>query len=238
MHRLHKTISSLLLLLAPIISNATESHCLDTDPARVSYSAGHQAVAGLLRAGREPDLAALLRGALDALDGTALLSEEEMRALLQTTQREQTAQGVRDELTPIGAAEAFLAANAKKPGVTTLPSGLQYRVLHAGSGKRPRLTDSVVVHYRGSRVDGTEFDSTYTDDAPETYRVDAVMPGWKEALQLMREGAEWELYIPSRLAYGKRGPLENQALIYRIRLLSVIAPETTAETPQTDTAPR
>ena len=105
-----------------------------------------------------------------------------------------------------------------------------------GAGKKPLLTDSVVVHYRGRQVDGQEIDNSYLDDKPEIYHVDEVMPGWSEALQLMPEGSEWELYIPSRLAYGKRGPLENQVLIYQIKLFSVIGKQTATGKPQPATS--
>jgi FKBP-type peptidyl-prolyl cis-trans isomerase FklB len=208
---------------------AADASTLTSDGARQSYSAGYHAVTRLKEQGREPDLAAILSGVLDGLAGTPRLGPDEMRALLQSAAQEPRSQGVRDELTPIGAAEAFFAANASKPGVKTLQSGLQFRVLQAGSGKKPRPGDRVVVHYRGSLLDGREIDNTFASDQPETYGVDEVMPGWREALLLMPEGAEWELYIPSRLAYGKRGPLENQALVYRIKLLSVIPHHTTPE---------
>lgn len=230
-------ISSLLPLLAGSGAYAGNAPGLDSDKARQSYSAGYRAVASLQRQGKEAaDLAALLRGALDALAGTPQLDAQEMQALLKGLEPDQPAHGVRDELTPIRAAQTFLTENAGKPGVKSLPSGLQYKVLQAGSGETPQITDTVVVHYRGSKVDGTEIDSSYLDNKPATYRVDEVMPGWAEALQLMPEGSEWELYIPSKLAFGKRGALENQALIYRIKLLAVIADETVPQNPHPATS--
>jgi FKBP-type peptidyl-prolyl cis-trans isomerase FklB len=216
-------ITCLLSIFALGSAVAGTATALDSDNARQSYSAGYQAVSKLQGQGKEADLAALLRGALDALAGTPQLDTKEMQALLKGLDQTQPAHGVRDELSPIREGQAFLAANAARPDIKTLPSGLQYRVIQMGTGIKPRLTDSVVVHYRGSKVDGQEVDSSYDENRPEVYRVDEVMPGWTEALQLMPEGSEWELYIPSSLAYGKRGPLENQALIYHIKLLSVIA---------------
>jgi len=216
---------SLLALGSAVAGTAT---ALDGDKARLSYSAGYQAVNKLKFQSKDVDLAALLRGALDALADTPQLDWKEMQALLKGLDQTQPAHGVRDELSPIREGQAFLAANAARPGIKTLPSGLQYRVIQMGTGIKPRLTDSVVVHYRGSKVDGQEVDSSYDENRPEVYRVDEVMPGWTEALQLMPEGSEWELYIPSSLAYGKRGPLENQALIYHIKLLSVIADKAAA----------
>lgn len=231
MHTFIRAVASLFTLLFMASIQAGETSALDSDSSRESYSVGFEAVSSLQRHGREPDLAALLRGALDALADTPQLDTAEMQNLLQALQTPRPGRGIRDELTPIRQGEAFLTANTGKSGVTTLPSGLQYRVIRTGSGKKPRLTDSVVVHYRGSRVDGTEIDSSWSEGRPVVYRVDEVMPGWTEALQLMPEGSEWELYLPPQLAFGKRGPLENQTLIYRIKLLSVIAESTAPEQP-------
>jgi FKBP-type peptidyl-prolyl cis-trans isomerase FklB len=210
-------ITSLLLLpLSTIQAENTQSP--GTDAAKESYRSGYQAVETLQARGTEPDLPALLRGMLDAMNGNTLPVD--------TGATPQAATGVRQELPQIDRDRAFMAANAKKPGVTTLPSGLQYRVIKPGSGQKPTLEDSVTVHYRGTLVDGGEFDSTYNNDTPVTYRVSDVMPGWTEALQLMPEGAVWELVIPSQLAFGKRGPLENRTLVYQLELLSVIPGKT------------
>ena len=121
--------------------------------------------------------------------------------------------------------EIFLETNKKKEGVQTLPSGLQYKVLKAGAGKKPTATDTVTVHYRGTLIDGKEFDSSYRRGKPATFPVNGVIPGWTEALQLMEEGAKWELFIPSNLAYGERsaggdiGP--NATLIFEVELISI-----------------
>jgi FKBP-type peptidyl-prolyl cis-trans isomerase len=121
--------------------------------------------------------------------------------------------------------EAFLAANKKREGVITLPSGLQYYVLNAGAGKSPKATDKVTVHYRGTLIDGTEFDSSYKRGQPATFPLNRVIRGWTEALQLMKEGARWILYIPSNLAYGERGAGANiggnATLIFEVELLSI-----------------
>jgi FKBP-type peptidyl-prolyl cis-trans isomerase FklB len=121
--------------------------------------------------------------------------------------------------------QSFLDANKKKPGVTVLPSGLQYKVLTAGTGKQPKATDEVTVHYRGSLVDGSVFDSSYERGEPATFPVDGVIPGWVEALQLMKTGAKWELVIPSELAYGKRGAggviPPHATLVFEVELLSI-----------------
>lgn len=210
-------VTSLLLLPFSTLQ-AKDPQLPGTEAAKESYRSGYQSVETLKARGTEPDLPALLRGMLDAMNGSTPLPDPDAAP--------QAATGVRQELPQIDRDRVFLAANAKKPGVTTLPSGLQYRVIKPGGGEKPALVDSVTVHYRGTLVDGGEFDSTYNDDTPVTYRVSDVMPGWTEALQLMPEGAVWELVIPPQLAFGKRGPLENRTLIYQIELLSVISSKT------------
>lgn len=234
MHLVIRVITGLLPVLALGSAVAGNVPALGSEQARKSYSVGYQAVSRLQEQDKEPDLAALLRGALDAMTETPLLDAKEMQDLLKGLDQVQPAYGIRDELTPIREGQAFLAETAADPEVTTLQSGLHYRVIETGTGKKPLLTDSVVVHYRGRLVNGQEIDSSYLDNKPEVYQVDKVMPGWTEALQLMPEGSEWELYIPSDLAYGKRGPLENQILIYRIKLLSVIGEQTSIGNPQPD----
>jgi FKBP-type peptidyl-prolyl cis-trans isomerase len=121
--------------------------------------------------------------------------------------------------------EAYLAANAAKEGVVTLPSGLQYKVLTAGTGKKPAATDTVVVHYRGTLTDGTEFDSSYKRNQPAKFKVNQVIPGWTEALQLMPVGSKWQLVIPAKLAYGERGAggaiPPNSVLVFEVDLQGI-----------------
>ena len=127
--------------------------------------------------------------------------------------------------TPTEKAEKFLMENKAKEGVKTLPSGLQYKVIKDGEGATPKLTDTVVTHYRGTLIDGTEFDSSYKRKEPATFPVSGVIKGWTEALQLMKEGAKWILYVPPKLAYGERGAGgligPNETLIFEIELLKV-----------------
>jgi FKBP-type peptidyl-prolyl cis-trans isomerase FklB len=121
--------------------------------------------------------------------------------------------------------EAFLAENKKKEGVKTLPSGLQYKVIKAGTGKKPKSTDTVTVHYRGALINGAEFDSSFKRGQPATFLVSKVIPGWTEALQLMEVGAKWQLFIPSSLAYGEQGAGSdigpNATLIFEVELVSI-----------------
>ena len=123
--------------------------------------------------------------------------------------------------------QQFLEENAKKPGVVRLDNGLEYQILEAGSGTPPGPTDFVTVHYRGTLIDGTEFDSSYARNTPATFAVNGVIPGWTQALQLMSPGAKWMVYIPSSLAYGVNGAggviPPNSALIFEIELIAVKA---------------
>ena len=125
----------------------------------------------------------------------------------------------------LAAGQKFLTENAHKPHIHVLPSGLQYHISHEGKGQSPGPTDFVTVHYRGTLIDGTEFDSSHRHNAPATFAVNAVIPGWTEALQLMKPGAKWTVYIPPKLAYGSRGVGRligpNATLIFDIELLSV-----------------
>ena len=121
--------------------------------------------------------------------------------------------------------EEFLAENAKRPGIVTLPSGLQYEILSAGTGRKPSATDRVQCHYHGTLIDGTVFDSSVQRGEPAVFGVNQVIPGWVEALQLMPEGSRWKLYIPSKLAYGERqagSRPPNSALVFEVELIKVI----------------
>jgi len=121
--------------------------------------------------------------------------------------------------------QAFLDKNKTKPGVVTLADGLQYKIITEGKGAKPKLNDTVVVHYSGTLIDGSEFDSSYKRGQPATFPVGAVIQGWVEALQLMPVGSKWELYIPANLAYGERGAPpsigSNQTLIFKVELISI-----------------
>ncbi|EKD54471.1 MAG: hypothetical protein ACD_60C00079G0024 [uncultured bacterium] len=123
------------------------------------------------------------------------------------------------------AGDAFLAANKNKPGVVTLPDGLQYKILTKGAGPKPSARDTVIVHYKGTLINGTEFDSSYKGGEPVSFPVGAVIPGWVEALQLMPVGSTWELYIPASLAYGSSGALPsigpNETLIFKVNLIDI-----------------
>lgn len=171
----------------------------------------------------------LLQGLKDAMVGKTQMTEEDQRATLMQLQSAAQAK-IAEKRKAEGAAnekegEAFLAANKTKEGVTTLPSGLQYKVLKAGTGPKPTATDTVSCNYRGTFLNGTEFDSSYKRGEASSFQVNGVIKGWTEALQLMPVGSKWQLFIPSTLAYGEQGfgrdiP-PNSTLIFEVELLSI-----------------
>jgi len=221
-------IISMVLFLG--VGFAAEKPEMKGENDRVSYSVGYQVGGDFKRQGVElnPDL--LVKGIQDAMKGSKpLMTEQEMRKTLvdlkkkivADQRKQQEEQGQKN----LAEGKAFLAENAKKKGVVTLPSGLQYKVIEKGNGTSPRKTDSVTVNYRGTLIDGTEFDSSYKRGKPATFRVDGVIPGWTEALQRMKPGAKWQLFIPAKLAYGGRaaGPRlgPNSTLIFEVELIKV-----------------
>jgi len=203
---------------------------LETQKDKVSYAIGMSIGRDFKTQGVDIDLATLDQGISDVLgDKELLMTEDEVRETLMAFQEEmmkkqsEAAEKAAEKNAQEG--EAFLSENGKKEGIVTLPSGLQYRIITEGTGKSPAETDSVTVHYRGTLIDGTEFDSSYKRDEPVTFPVGGVIAGWTEALQLMKEGAKWELFIPSSLAYGERGapPVigPNATLLFEVELISV-----------------
>ncbi len=196
---------------------------------RASYSIGADIGANFKKQEIDVDAKALAAGLTDALAGKPALTEAEMREALDNLRKDLMARAetkqkaVGEKNAKEG--EAFLAANAKKEGVKTLPSGLQYKVIKSGAGKSPKATDTVKVHYHGTLIDGTVFDSSVERGQPTTFAVNQVIPGWTEALQLMKEGDKWQVYIPSKLAYGERGAGgkigPNSTLIFDVELLSI-----------------
>jgi FKBP-type peptidyl-prolyl cis-trans isomerase len=209
---------------------------LKTDKDKESYAIGLNIGKSIHRDGVDVDPNILLRGMKDALNGSKpALTDDEAKAVmtnLQTRVRKQQAEQAQvaaEAAKKVGeankaAGDAFLAENKTKEGVVTLPDGLQYKVLTAGTGPKPTATDTVVCHYKGTLLDNTEFDSSYKRNEPLTIPVGGVIKGWTEALQLMPVGSKWELFIPSDLAYGPqaKGPIQpNSTLIFEVELLSI-----------------
>jgi len=203
---------------------------LKTQKDKISYAIGADLAGKFKAQSIDVDPALLNRGLRDTLAGTKpLMTQDEVRAALTDLQAQlqQKRQAMVKELGDKNKQEgdAFLAENKSKEGVVTLPSGLQYKILKAGDGEKPKPTDTVVCNYRGTLVNGKEFDSSYKRGQPATFPVNGVIKGWTEALQLMPVGSKWQLVLPSDLAYGERGAGAdigpNATLIFEVELLSI-----------------
>ncbi len=203
---------------------------LDTPKNRISYTIGVNIGKDFKGQEIEVDTDVLMLGLRDSLEGKELkLTDEEMVTEIQAFQQKMQAKMVaeRQEIAAKNQAEgeAFLAENANKEGVVVTESGLQYKVLEAGDGESPGPADVATVNYKGTLIDGTQFDSSYDRGQPATFPVGGVIPGWTEALQLMKPGAKWQLFIPSALAYGERGAGQeigpNATLLFDVELISV-----------------
>jgi len=206
--------------------SAQEKSDLKNQKEKMSYIIGMDIGNNLKKQSIEIDPNILAKGIRDALaGGKPLLTEQEIRETMAVFQKEMVAKQEEVAKKNKKEGEAFLAENKKKEGVKTLPSGLQYKVIKAGTGKKPKSTDNVTTHYRGILINGTEFDSSYLRGQPISFQVNGVIPGWAEALQLMEEGAKWRLFIPSNLAYGEQGKGgvigPNMTLIFEIELISI-----------------
>ncbi len=195
-----------------------------------SYGFGYQFGQNLKSQGVDLNLDIYTSGIRDALGGKEpRMSQEEIREAIAEVQKRVMASRQKEwkEKAEKNLAEnkAFLEENKKKEGIKTLPSGLQYKVITEGSGKTPKATDTVTVHYRGTLINGSEFDSSYKKGQPTTFQVNGVIRGWGEALQLMKGGSKWQLFIPPELAYGERGAggqiPPNSTLIFEVELISV-----------------
>jgi FKBP-type peptidyl-prolyl cis-trans isomerase FklB len=217
-------ILAVLFLVSQV--NAQENLVLKTQKDKMSYIIGMDIGNNLKRESIDVDPNILAKAIKDTLTGQKpLLSEQEIRETMTTHQSEMKAKQEALAKRNKEQGDAFLAGNKKKEGVKTLPSGLQYKVIKAGKGKKPKPDDSVTTNYRGTLIDGTEFDSSYKRGQPAAFKVSGVIPGWTEALQLMEEGAKWQLIIPPNLAYGERGAGgtigPNVTLIFEIELISI-----------------
>lgn len=222
-------IAAAAALLLAGQTSAGEAPKLADQKDKVSYSIGMDIGNNLKRQSIEVDPDILARGVKDAMAGdNTLLTIEEARETLIALQQELLAKNqermkqAAEENKREG--EAFLAGNKKKEGVVSLSSGLQYKVLRAGAGPSPKDTDTVETNYRGTLIDGTEFDSSYNRGQTAVFPVNGVIAGWTEALQLMKVGDKWQLFVPHGLAYGERGagPIgPNSTLIFEVELVSI-----------------
>ncbi len=226
-----KKMLILLILPALVVNVACAEEKFKSQQEKIGYAIGMNIGMNLKQQQLDVDAAQIAAGLQVAIKGEkALLTQEEMRRILAAYQQEMqkkqmtkmAAEAVKNEKS----AHEYLEMNSKQEGVVTLKSGLQYKVLVAGQGATPKADSTVEVHYRGSLIDGTEFDSSYQRGEPVSFPVNGVIPGWTEALQLMKEGDKWQLFIPSQLAYAERGapPIipPNSALIFKIELLKIL----------------
>ena len=203
---------------------------LETQKDKESYAIGMSFGSSLHKQSVEVDTYILIKGLKDSLaGGKTLLTEDESRTIISQLQaairKKQEEKMAQAGEANIKEGQEFLAANKSKEGIVTLPSGLQYKILQAGTGPKPTSTDSVVCNYRGTLINGTEFDSSYKRGQPATCPVSGVIKGWTEALQLMPVGSKWQLFVPADLAYGARGAGPgigpNSTLIFEVELISI-----------------
>lgn len=207
---------------------------LESDMDRLSYTVGMDIGNSLAEQGLELDLDLLIEALRASFNGEeTLLTREEALAerdkFMQRRQQELADQQALDAQRNLEEGQAFLAQNAERDDITVTESGLQYRVMTEGDGASPEATDQVTVHYRGTLLNGTEFDSSYARGEPATFALNQVIPGWTEGVQLMQEGDKYEFFIPADLAYGEQGrpgPIgPNATLIFEVELIEVAGSE-------------
>jgi FKBP-type peptidyl-prolyl cis-trans isomerase len=244
-----------MLVLLPLLAGPSVAHAgqepapatpageaaeLEDEREKSSYAVGMNLGGALRRQSPDLDVDLIVKGFADALAGNkTLLSPMELRAILTRLQAEArtrlAAQQTEKATKNKAASEAFLAENKAREGVVTLESGLQYRILKPGQGEKPTIADTVVCNYRGTLIDGTEFDSSYGRDRPATLALKRVIKGWAEALQLMPAGSRWEIVVPPSLAYGERGSGRNigpnAALVFDVELVSIEPASAAAASP-------
>ncbi len=226
-------ISFCLISSQTALADTKPSFQLKDKTDKLSYSIGMDVGKSIDKQGIQINPDAFLQGLKDSKGSKSpLMTDDEMREILLGLQTEivEKQKKMAHELAEKNLAEGekFLAENKKRQDVKTLASGLQYRVIKEGKGASPKATDTVTTHYLGKLINGTEFDSSYKRGEPAKFTVNGVIPGWTEALQLMKPGAKWELYVPANLAYGAHGIGQigpNSTLIFDVELLSIEKPE-------------
>ena len=218
---------TLLLILA---TGSVFAQDVESEKGKLSYAVGWDIGADIARRGTEFDVDSLIAAIRDVVaNKEPKVSAEEMRALLTALQEKVRAEQVEafKKLSEENqaASDKFLAANKSKTGIVTLPSGVQYRIIEEGDGPRPGLDSKVSVHYRGSKLDGHEFDSSFARGTPEEFTVNSVLKGWQEVLPLMKVGSTWQIFVPPELAFGARGnpPVgPNEALMFDLKLVEIL----------------
>ena len=218
------------LLVLAVAANPAVAQDLSTDKGKLSYAVGWDIGEDIQRRGAEFDVETIIAAIRDSAAGNdPQVPAEEMVALLtdlQQKERQEQAeafQKLADDNQ--AAADEFLQKNLSKNGIVALPSGVQYRIIEEGEGARPGMEDTVKVHYRGSKINGHEFDSSFARGVPEEFPVNTVLRGWQEVLPLMKTGATWQIFVPPELAFGARGnpPVgPNEALMFDLKLVEIV----------------
>jgi len=235
-------IAGLGIVLFAVGLNAQDASPLKSPKDKTSYALGVAVGKSFQAQGLDADPNLVAQGLKDALGGGKLLiTDDEFRSLMtafqQSVNEKQAAAKAAQADGNKKASEAFLADNGKKDGVVTLPSGLQYKIITAGNGAKPTDADTVTCQYRGTLIDGTEFDSTYKNGQPAIIEVGRVIPGFKEALKIMPVGSKFQFFIPADQAYGERGAGNvigpNAALIFEIELIAIQGKQAAPGTPAT-----
>ena len=219
-----------LTILFMLASSSALAQDVNTEKGKLSYAVGWDIGADIKRRSTEFDVESLITAIRDIVaDKEPQVTTEEMRTLLTALQEKVRAEQVEQfrVLSEKNQAdsEAFLLANKSKTGIVALPSGVQYRIIEEGDGARPGLESKVTVHYRGSKLDGHEFDSSFARGTPEEFTVNAVLKGWQEVLPLMKAGSTWQIFVPPELAFGARGnpPVgPNEALMFDLKLVEIL----------------
>jgi len=231
MNKYLSTALAASLMTMPLLSHADDA--LTSDQDKVSYSLGVDMGRNLQKQGIDVNPDVVVQGLKDGIGGGPLkMTDGEMQATMTAfiqSMRDKMAAKEKDAAKDnLAKGQAYLDANKKKDGWKVTASGLQYKVITTGTGPKPAATDTVVTNYRGTTIDGTEFDSSYKRNEPAEFPVDKVIPGWTEALQMMPAGSKWQLAIPANLAYGEDAPPQigpNSVLLFDIELLSIKAPD-------------
>ena len=205
---------------------STNAVKIETDQEKLSYSMGIFFGQTVIRQEMEIDIPAFMQAVEDVLNkNEKKISDEEMRKIINTYQKKEQDDRIAKSDNDKSDGKKFLAENKKREGVTVLPSGLQYKIIENSEGEKPLADSRVIVHYRGTLINGTEFDSSYARGEPIELGLNQVIKGWQEALQLMSVGSKWQIVIPSELAYGERGAGRaigpNSTLIFDIELISI-----------------
>jgi len=219
-------IASFVISVTALASYAATAAELKSNKQKYSYAIGFQIGNNLKREGAEVDVDAIAQGIKDVLtDAKLTVSMEDMQAaVLEMQKQQQAVKEARGEKAK-KEGEDFLAKNKKSKGVVVLPSGVQYSVLQEGKGEKPKPTDTITAHYKGTLIGGKEFDSSYKRGQPATFAVNQVIPGWQEILPMMSTGSKWKVVIPADQAYGTRGAGAdigpNETLIFEVELLEI-----------------